>query len=157
MRLYKAWSAAGPSTTSSPPVCRFLCSCSADKRGQPDQKPTNGFLGGLSETTLEIPYCHALRVTIGIWLALVKFGDLTGKGKHAVGLITLSSAFLLVLSGKKTSGPYSVFNVQRRLILLQRQNLQWPTACVLGFFSHLQCINEKEKELVEQGSWWSHL
>lgn len=74
---------------------------------------------------------------------------------NVVGLITLSSTLLLVLSGKKT-GPYSVFNVQRRLVLLQRQNLQWSTVCV-PFFFQLQRNNEKEKELVEQGPWWSNL
>ena len=97
----RAWRTASPSIASPPQVCCCLCSCSTDKPRQTDQKPTNGFLGGLSEGTLEIPYCHAVRVRIRMWLALVKLGDLTGKGSHVVGLITLSSTLLLVLSGKK--------------------------------------------------------
>lgn len=36
-----------------------------------------------------------------MWLTLVKLGDLLGKGSHVVGLVTLGSTLLLVLSGKK--------------------------------------------------------
>lgn len=129
----QVWSTASPSIASPPQVCCCLCSCSTDKPGQTDQKPKNGVLRGLSKGILEIPYCHALRLRIRTWLALVKLGDLMGKGSHVVGLITLSSTLILVLSGKKP-WTWNVFNVQRRLIPLQRQNLQWSTVCVPFFF-----------------------
>lgn len=97
-----AWSTVPPSVGSPPEGCCWFCSCSTDKPRQTDQKPTDGFLGRLSEGILEIPYCHALRMRIRTWLALVKLENLMGNGSHVVGLVTLSSTLLLVLSGKNS-------------------------------------------------------
>lgn len=46
-----------------------------------------------------MPYYCALK-KIRMLLTLVKLGDLSGKGSHLGGLITLSSTLLLALSSK---------------------------------------------------------
>lgn len=138
-------------STSSKPTSGLhcLCSCGTDKPSQTDQKPTDGFPAGWSEGILEIPYWHPL--------SEVCLGETWGFNAEwkPWGWADYPELNFTGSQWEKSLG-LTVPLMSREAILLQGWNLPWSPVCVL-LFIHLQCISEKEKELVEQGPWWNHL